>query len=430
MASESHGISSASKLYNEVLRSIDYTFNTAVGDLIDNSIEAGASRIFIECDINAMTVAIVDNGAGMREATHIEAMKVASKSRNYSGSDLGKFGSGLKFASLSQCRKLTVATRSQDTEVISSRVIDLDHIAQHDDLGKVVEKADVASLPLWAVRMIEEAPGTIVFWEAIDKVFLSEEEGIRSRQDVMRAHLAELEEYLSVTFSRFIKGEVPERASLELYLNGNLVEAWDPFLLRFKETKVFPALVVPFEGSQITVTGHVLPGKRQLDILGKYEHAKAGRGRWPANQGFWVFRQGRLIRGGGWLGLTNSSDPHTQLARVAFEFPSALDHALQLPVDKSNIQLPKSLVNELRDYVRAVISEANERYRSQSKIASPSDLTGGLGSSRPIVRKASARTLAMALEKIANQKGLSPYLETLKVELKTQNSALADEIGW
>src|SRR5687768_16355260 len=94
------------------LSDMGYDFAQAIADVVDNSIAAEATevRIDIEFDGDESWVRIADNGAGMRPEVLKEAMRYGAN-REYDEDDLGKFGLGLKTASMSQCRRLTVASR-------------------------------------------------------------------------------------------------------------------------------------------------------------------------------------------------------------------------------------------------------------------------------------------------------------------------------
>lgn len=97
------------------MRAMGYSFESAVADIVDNSISAEAKRISIRFAIDPknLYVAICDDGHGMSSEELFDAMKYGSEQKRTgrSESDLGRFGLGLKSASLSQCRKLTVASK-------------------------------------------------------------------------------------------------------------------------------------------------------------------------------------------------------------------------------------------------------------------------------------------------------------------------------
>lgn len=122
-------VPSARRLINS-LRDLGYDFVKAAADVIDNSIQAGADKIEINMEFNGdhSWFQVADNGKGMTENELNEAMRFGTE-REYSPNELGEFGLGLKTASISQCRKLTVASRSNGHESrIEIRQLNLDHI--------------------------------------------------------------------------------------------------------------------------------------------------------------------------------------------------------------------------------------------------------------------------------------------------------------
>ena len=90
------------------LRDIGYDFHTAIADLVDNSIAAGARRIGVELvfDPNKSYVLIWDDGTEWDRPELLEALRFGSR-RDYRRNELGRFGLGLKTGSFSQCRRLT-----------------------------------------------------------------------------------------------------------------------------------------------------------------------------------------------------------------------------------------------------------------------------------------------------------------------------------
>ena len=130
----------------ESLRSIGYSLETAVADIIDNSISAGARHIHFDTVSDGEYIMISDDGRGMSESELINALKLGSadplEDRNVS--DLGRFGLGLKLASLSHCRKLTVASKSADSPV-SIRQWDLDVIRNSGEW--VLLEPDISDYP-------------------------------------------------------------------------------------------------------------------------------------------------------------------------------------------------------------------------------------------------------------------------------------------
>src|SRR5690349_3391180 len=112
-------------------RSFGYSVQTAIADIIDNSITARAKNIWINYvwDGSKSYLSILDDGLGMDLIELIDAMTPGSKNPqdNRESHDLGRFGLGLKTASFSQCRRLTVVSKKKDT-ILIKRCWDLDYV--------------------------------------------------------------------------------------------------------------------------------------------------------------------------------------------------------------------------------------------------------------------------------------------------------------
>ena len=114
----------------ESTRAIGYSLETAVADIIDNSIAAQASEVelIFSSDPDDEFVAIIDDGFGMSGETITTAMQYGSKNPldDRQTADLGRFGLGLKTASLSQCRRLSVVSKQGNS--LEGRCWDIDYV--------------------------------------------------------------------------------------------------------------------------------------------------------------------------------------------------------------------------------------------------------------------------------------------------------------
>jgi hypothetical protein len=184
-----------------------------------------------------------------------------------------------------------------------------------------------------------------------------------------------------------------------------------------------------FAGSEIKVTGFVLPSEKEFSSKSAFE-AASGIKKWNQSQGFYVYRNNRLIRWGGWLSV-KSVDEHTKLARIALEIPSELDAQFQLNVAKSSLTLPLELKRLLHPIAADVSGKANKRYRAKM---APLDLGSLPGKGSVVIaatrRKLTAVALASTLETLANAHGKESRLDELKALVKSATPDIADEIGW
>src|SRR6266480_6096357 len=154
----------------ESLRDIGYELPAAVADLIDNSVDAKATEVSVTVASEGEDswIRIADNGTGMPVARMNEAMRYGTE-RDYSPSELGKFGLGLKTASLSQCERLTVATRTNpERRGIEIRCWDLQHVRDQDRWELL--RLSTREVGEEVVEPLQDSTGTVVMWERLDRV--------------------------------------------------------------------------------------------------------------------------------------------------------------------------------------------------------------------------------------------------------------------
>ena len=339
----------------EALRGLGYGTAAALADIIDNSVSAGASLVEVRFvwDGDRSRVTIVDDGCGMTPNRLLEAMRLGERDPrdDRSTADLGRFGLGLKTASFSQCRRLTVASRTDG--LTSCLCWDLDRIAVSDGSGwMLLEGPASGSEDLPAI--LDGVPhGTLVAWEILDRIVTP---GFRERD--MLHLIDQVERHLAMVFHRFLEG--PRRRP-RIRLNGTDVPPWDPFLADHPDTWSSPEERIATTDGVVRVRCHVLPHRDRLDA--KTLDSAAGPEGWTAQQGFYVYRQDRLLMGGSWLGLGRGrtwtkEEPH-RLARIRVDIPNSADAAWRIDVRKSVARPPV----QIRDRLAALAIDTRERAR-------------------------------------------------------------------
>jgi len=413
------------------LRDIGYDFHTAVADIVDNSIAAGATRvdIQIEYDGAASKVFIADDGRGMSPAGVLEALRFGTR-RSYEKGELGRYGLGLKTASLSQCRLLTVVSRSSKSVVRTcARSLDLDLIHEWDQ-WIIVDPPQADAAVARARRWLAEGTGTVVVWETLDRVLPeARPEGgwARRRLDTMAARTAE---HLSVVFHRFLDGD-DESSALVITVNGKKVAPWDPFARGEDATVELPALRFEIDAGSGSGCVHlrrfILPTRDQFSSSDAFERL-SGPMNWNRQQGLYVYRAGRLVQWGGWSGI-RGIDEHTKLARAALEFDTDLDDSFNINVAKMRVALPAQLRQLIESSVNELCVLAEDSYRKTPKGESCQVLSN-LGMS-PEARTASQRaaTAGLALRMAAMQAGQWPAWEAIEVLLRQQSPEVAELLG-
>jgi hypothetical protein len=320
------------------LRGLGYSPETALADLIDNSIAAGARNVEIDIQWNdgSPFLAILDDGRGMDEDRLAEAMRLGGygPENEREASDLGRFGMGMKTASLSQCRRITVITKP--ASAIHALALDVDVIAARGWIAVVPDK--LPEHPFVATLQ-GRASGTIVLWDRMDE--LSGLIGLQNEAFFLR--LEEIRAHLGMVFHRFINGDATR---LSIVLNRRPVKAWDPFQAAHPATTEMPSERIRHSGSSFSVKPYVLPHRDRFANDAEYESA-GGPGGWGARQGFYVYRGKRLLVAGSWLGLggvrTWTRDEASRLARIQVDLPTELDRDWRIDVRKSQARPPGAL---------------------------------------------------------------------------------------
>jgi hypothetical protein len=283
----------------ESLRGLGYSTGAALADIIDNSISAGASEVRLDFSWDGPTsrITVLDNGSGMSDAELESAMRLGDKNPldARSAHDLGRFGMGLKTASFSQCRRLTVAS-AKDGATNCLRW-DLDELAANPDGGWLLFEGPAQGSKNFIAGLKGKKAGTVVLWEQMDRVVTS---GFTSND--FHDLIDTVESHLAMVFHRLLQGP---RAKLKLLLNGRAVAPWDPFMTGHPAKPwTSPPTNHSTDYGIVTVQAHVLPHRDKLTAT-EFD-ANAGPAGWTAQQGFYVYRNERLLVAGGWLGLGNS----------------------------------------------------------------------------------------------------------------------------
>lgn len=352
----------------ESMRAIGYSFESALADIIDNSISASANTIKVRfLPYDDPYVAILDNGCGMSPEELVLAMRHGSRDPRLhrSSSDLGRFGLGLKTASLSQCRRLTVVSKKND--IVSARRWDLDLVeARQDWILTGLTPEELGGLP--HVKDLREMDrGTLVVWQGFDRLAAGES----SIETALGERIDRAREHLSLVFHRFLSPEVKGTSGLSISINDNHLIAQDPFLTAHKSTQPLPEETFTVEGHRVTVAPFILPHISRLST----ESLKAAGGEdgLRRNQGFYVYRNRRLINWGSWFRLIRQEEM-TKLARVRVDVPNVLDHLWTLDVKKSAAFPPEAVRNNLKVTVDRISEGSRRVYTFRGRKANSDDI--------------------------------------------------------
>lgn len=390
-------IPSAKRLINS-LRDMGYDFSQAVADIVDNSVEAGATvvSIQVEFDGDDSWISVADNGKGMKPEQLREAMRYGAE-RDYDMDDLGKFGLGLKTASMSQCQRLSVASRwNRNRADIAAYSWDLSHVERTNrweilELGKHGLGAEIR-------QPLKHSTGTVVLWQRLDRILGYKHPYSEPARRRLAQMCREIELHLAMVFHRFMTREARGK-KLKLLLNGNEIKPWDPFCRGERKTKVLNSvrIILQHEGvsGEVLLEPFVLPHQDDFSSPEAFRWA-SGPANWNQQQGFYIYRAGRMIQSGGWSGL-RTPDEHTKLARIAISFSPKLDDAFKVNVAKMRVQLPSQIRDEIRDAIGPVVKLAREVYDRRAPKSSTTGIQAGATNSSTGSRSGSGISKKTAL---------------------------------
>ncbi len=378
---KTHDATPGAARMSKSLRGLGYSLETAIADLVDNSVEANATEIDVDwnhADSEGPQnwVRISDNGDSMDSQRVTEALVYGSPIDEAALAKfeyldrLSAFGFGLKTASTSQCKKVLVAARQNpDRRDIHLRELDIDHFVK-SDRWEIFEYTRKEEVPTTLYEPLLDQPGTVILWQNLDRLLdYVDPHGTSARLSVEKK-FENVERHLGMVFHRYISGTTKQRGKkVTIRVNGTPVQAWDPFCRDEEES-------VPFEQNQLSVPNGegpgsvpvylnavVLPRKEQFSSESAWEHAGNGSGKgWDRAHGFYFYRSDRIIDEGGWKGM-NTLDPHYSLARVSIDFDPRADEAFALDIAKGSVKLPSEIRGGLKDYAAVVRTAANKRRR-------------------------------------------------------------------
>jgi hypothetical protein len=330
-----------------------YTFESAIADVIDNSISADCSfvQLFFPTNPLEVSICILDDGWGMSENELFDAMRYGSTASENQRSevDLGRFGLGLKAASLSQCRRLTVVSKRKDTN-LSAFQWDYNFIKEQKEW--VIKQFDISEIEkLPNVECLQNlSSGTLVIWEDFD--FMEKSSG--SIYNTLCDYKEKVSEYISLIFHRFITSN-----KVSFKLNYYNIEAKDPFLENHKKTTIKKEidLVLPDSNGierHIKIQPYILPfikdlSEKDIQKIGGVESIKM-------RQGFYIYRNNRLIIWGTWFG--RKKEELTKNARIRVDIPNSLDDIWEIDIKKQNATIPRRILNQLTAKVNEVMDNA------------------------------------------------------------------------
>lgn len=342
------------------LRAFGYDLGMAIADLIDNSIFAGSTDIWINYSWNDSDpwIAIVDNGKGMSEEKLVEAMTLGSTSplAERDPEDLGRFGLGLKTASFSQCKLVTVSSKTAEG-IYATRFWDLDHVEKVKQwmLG-ITPTPEINEL----LKPLSELPsGTIVLWKELDRVIDFSSQSRHNPKEEFLNRFIYVKKYLEMIFHQHLENR---RKKLNIHVGRGLCIPWDPYMKKNDFRQLLSE--EKYEDSRVRVVPYVLP---HVSNRSEQENENgAGPKGWNAQQGFYVYRNRRMIVSGGYLDFNLKPEEHYKLARIQVEITNDMDHEWSIDVRKAVASPPERLKGDLLRIAKVTRQRASEVYRART----------------------------------------------------------------
>ena len=353
----------------ESIRDIGYTLETAVADIIDNSISAAANNIHINIGFNEKKndfyLEIIDDGFGMNKLEIGRALTLGSKNPTHkrASDDLGRFGLGLKTASYSQCRRLTVESFSKENKEKNSFTQDLDKLAETRRWGGDRNKTPIINV------------GTRIIWEKLDRLEINlkdlnnDPQKPRTIQIKIGEVAARIQKHISLIFHRFIDDKSLEKniRKIQIFLNKTKINPFNPFNESNNATFISPVTQVD---RSTKIRYYILPHRDKCE--GKEYEDYAGEEGYFENQGFYVYRNYRLITWGTWFKLSDKLNAY-KLCRVKIDIGNDKDSEWKIDVKKSNATPPKNIRKILEEYIPRVEGKGRNVNEQKAKKLSTDD---------------------------------------------------------
>jgi hypothetical protein len=354
----------------ESLCSIGYNLETALADIIDNSITAEASSISVRFLWNNAKpwIAVCDDGLGMSSGELVEAMRFGSRSPNQKrgSDDLGRFGLGMKTASISLCRHMTVVSKKGRS--ISACEWNLEAMAASGAAEWGASPVSLDGLPkddilstLVASRLAESKSGTIVLWQRIHVSLGDPKENNGERR--FSAHMGAARKHLELVFHRFLAPAVRQR-KVSIDFNDSPLEAFDPFGTSNPARQELPAERIQVQGQVVSIQPYVLPHRSKASSVPEYEK-HAGDDGYLHNQGFYIYRNKRLIIKATWFHLI-PKDELNKLIRIRVDLPNSLDDLWRIDVKKSQANPPESVRRELKRVIYKISAAGHNVFTTRA----------------------------------------------------------------
>ncbi len=351
---------------------LNYALEAAVADLVDNSIDAGATDVlvrFIRRGPRISSLCVADNGCGM-DKTELEHAMTLGRRRDYDPDDLGHFGLGLKAASLGRAQSLTVVTRASGSLPWGMRWLK----GSNDEFAcDVVQQDDVEMLLNRAWGPVSPRCGTVIRWDGVTEFPVARE--ATTTDHYIETIVPRLRNHLGLVFHRLIaNGTASVTIDVEDTDAGETpspqpVTAIDPFGYPKSGRPDYPrALAIQLDSGTVELRCHLWPPRSQR---AEFKVPRTGD---HQGQGFYFYRNDRLLQPGGWNGVIQP-ERRLQLARVEVDVDDRLAAHLQMNPEKTHVDASEAFIHAVEAAqsgefnLRSYCEHASKRLRESRKKA-------------------------------------------------------------
>ena len=350
------------------LRDTGYDFNTAAADIVDNSIAADADKVCVNVEMNDQGDQFVyfgDNGHGMDEGDVKNALKYGAPVREDLAS-LGKFGLGLKTASTAICRRVTVISRKSPDAPLIKLAWDIDHVAKTNEWEMLREDLEPHERDAWEeLCAAGTQTGTLVVWSNCDRLLSKKFASPANAQSAIKRLRKSLSTHLGTIYHRFIDASDDRCRNATITVNGEKVLPWNPFAVNGADQLLSPEqqqIGIESHDGEVEGTANIQTWILPHNVTLSEEDRKLADITYK-NQGFYIYREGRLINHGGWLGMFKTHG-HKVLLRVEFDIGHELDEVFYVDVKKSGIRFDTEIESKIKEMLTPFVREAENRQKS------------------------------------------------------------------
>lgn len=336
------------------LRSVGYSEETAIADIIDNSISAEANIIKLNFDWSNKRIVIIDDGKGMTQKDLLESMRIGSSNPNdyRNKNDLGRFGMGMKTAAFSLGKKLTVITKKENK--ISNASWDLAKIEIDNEWNLYIEDQTSPIISFANEQIKEFDNGTVVIIDNLDR--LVDLDNLNKSKERFYRIIRKIKKHIALVFHRFI-----EEDRLLIYVNNNLIKAYNPFLIENKATQELSTEI--YDEKNVIIQPYILPHKTKFKSEEDYQKASGPKG-WLNSQGFYVYRNRRLIIYGTWFERIRKEHSFN-LVRIKLDMSSENDFDWKIDIKKSKAVPPVYLDDLINNIINITTEKSTKVYYSR-----------------------------------------------------------------